>query len=79
MNAKFRRYLIDGKVLFNRFRRLGLFLHLFTFWFDEHTSESLSQSTAVRQAIDIPEGDLHRLFAGFLPGSSQAYRYLSGS
>jgi hypothetical protein len=30
VNTKFRGYLVDGKVLFNRSRRLGLLLHLIT-------------------------------------------------
>ena len=80
MNTKFRRDLVDGKVLFNRFRGPRLFLHLVTrVLIGESVNQSLSQSTCVQQAKDILEDDVHRLFAGFLLGSSQAFRYLAGS
>ena len=72
MNTKFCGYLVDGKVLFYRFRGLRLFLHLVTALIGENINESLSLSTGVQQAKDILEGDLHQLFAGFLLGSSQA-------
>jgi len=35
---------------------------------DDNVNISLSQSTCVQQAGDILEGDLHRLFVGFLLG-----------
>jgi hypothetical protein len=78
VNTKFRGYLVDEKGCSSAFDGSDFFFICSRFLRGEHVSESLSQSTAVRQAIDIPEGDLHRLFAGFLLGSSHARRYLSG-
>jgi hypothetical protein len=58
VNTKFRGDLIDGKVLFNRFR--GLFFICYGVSISASFSELLAQSTCVQQARDILEGDFHR-------------------
>ena len=43
VNTKFRGYLVDGKVLFNRLCGLGLFRHLVRMLDQASVNESLSQ------------------------------------